>query len=189
MVGVDAVVLAIGLVMQPVPQPSPGASTPARQAAQPAPRPASPTPAAPAPAPTTPARAPQTLTRTGEAPPSAATLGVEVYPTAQFLGSYNAGQGQRYYLYGSTASFAELVTYYRGILKERGELVFDEPATHTFDIGRFKEETMAFPPSVTIKDYMWGGRGGYLNPVPGGTPVRFPTIIQIVPATAGAATP
>jgi hypothetical protein len=181
MVGVDAVVLAIGIVMQPVPQPFPGAATPPRQAAQPAPRPAAPTPA---PAPTTPAPAPQTLTRTGEAPPSAAVLGVEVYPTARFLGSYNAGQGQRYYLYGSTASFAELVTYYRGILKQRGELVFDEPATHTFDIGRFKEETMAFPPSVTIKDYMWGGRGGYLNTT-GGSPARFPTIIQIVPATAG----
>jgi hypothetical protein len=114
-------------------------------------------------------------------------LGVQVYPTAQFLGSYNAGQGQRYYLYGSTASFAELVAYYRGVLKQRGELVFDEPATHTFDTGRFKEETMAFPPSVTIKDYLWGGRGGYLNPVAGGTPVRYPTIIQIVPSPAGSA--
>ena len=112
-------------------------------------------------------------------------LGVAVHPNATFIGSFNAGQGQRYYLYGATASFAELVTYYRGLLKQRGELVFDEPATHMFDIGRFREETMAFPPSVTIKDYMWGGKGGYLN-LKGGQPARFPTVIQIVPPPAGA---
>jgi hypothetical protein len=40
---------------------------------------------------------------------------------------------------------------------------------------------MAFPPSVTVKDYTWGGGAGYLNPKPGGKPSRFPTIIQIVP--------
>ena len=113
------------------------------------------------------------------------TLGVAIFPTAVFLGSFNAGQGQRYYLFGSTNSFADLVTYYRGVLKERGELVFDAPAVHMFDTGRFREESMAFPPSVTVKDYTWGGKGGYLNPIRGGQPARFPTIIQIVPATAG----
>ena len=45
-------------------------------------------------------------------------------------------------------------------LKQRGELVFEEPPVHQFDIGRFREETMAFPPSVTVKDYTWGGIGG-----------------------------
>jgi hypothetical protein len=175
--GAEAILgLVIGLILQPVPQPFPGASTAARQATPAAQRP----PAAP----TTPARTPQTLTR--EHAPSDVTLGVAVYPTATFLGSFNAGQGQRYYLYGATASFAELVTYYRGILKQRGELVFEEPAVHMFDTGRFREETMAFPPSVTVKDYMWGGRGGYLNPVAGAQPARFPTIIQIVPSPAGA---
>ena len=120
-----------------------------------------------------------------EAPPTEVALGVSLPPNAVFLGSFNAGQGQRYYLYGSTASFADLVTYYRGVLKDRGELVFDAPAVHMFDTGRFREESMAFPPSVTVKDYMWGGRGGYLNPVQGGQPARYPTIVQIVPATAG----
>jgi hypothetical protein len=38
---------------------------------------------------------------------------------------------------------------------------------------------MAFPPGVTVKDYTWGGKGGYLNPKPG-PPERFPTLIQIV---------
>ena len=142
------------------------------------------TPRPAAPPPTQPPR-PATTGPAREAAPSEVTLGVAVYPTAQFIGSYNAGQGQRYYLYGSTGSFADLVTYYRGVLKDRGELVFDAPATHMFDIGRFREESMAFPPSVTVKDYTWGGRGGYLNPVRGAQPARYPTIVQIVPATAG----
>ena len=143
-------------------------------------------PPRPAPAPATaPVTAPATAqARAAEAPPTAVTLGVAIFPTAVFLGSFDAGQGQRYYLFGTTASFADLVTYYRNVLKDRGELVFDAPAVHMFDTGRFREESMAFPPSVTVKDYMWGGRGGYLNPVQGGQPARYPTIVQIVPATA-----
>jgi hypothetical protein len=156
------------------------AARPAAQApATPPPRPAPAPAAAPATAPVA------AQARAAEAPPTEVTLGVAIFPTSVFLGSFNAGQGQRYYLFGSTASFADLVTYYRGVLKARGELVFDAPAVHMFDTGRFREESMAFPPSVTIKDYMWGGKGGYLNPIRGGQPARFPTIIQIVPATAG----
>jgi hypothetical protein len=143
-------------------------------------------PAAPPPRAAAPAAPVATPARVGEAPPSEVALGVSLPPNSVFLGSFNAGQGQRYYLYGSTGSFAELVTYYRGVLKDRGELVFDAPAIHMFDTGRFREESMAFPPSVTVKDYTWGGRGGYLNPTRGATPARFPTIIQIVPATAPA---
>ena len=154
-------------------------------------RPAAQAPTAPPPRPApAPATAPVTApvaaqARAAEAPPTAVTLGVAIFPTAVFLGSFNAGQGQRYYLFGATNSFADLVTYYRGVLKDRGELVFDAPATHMFDTGRFREEAMAFPPSVTIKDYTWGGKGGYLNPIRGGQPARFPTIIQIVPSPAG----
>jgi len=119
--------------------------------------------------------------------PSEATLGLPVYPTARFLVSYDAGQGQRYYLFGTTTSFAEVVAYYRSVLKQRGDLVFEEPATHMFNVGRFREETMAFPPGVTVKDYTWGGLGGYLNPKLGGEPASFPTVIQIVPPPAAPA--
>ena len=153
------------------------AAAPAAQA------PAAPSPRPPAPAPPS-AAAPVTSPARAEAPPTEVTLGVAIFPTAVFLGSFNAGQGQRYYLFGSTASFGDLVTYYRGVLKDRGELVFDAPAVHMFDTGRFREESMAFPPSVTVKDYTWGGSGGYLNPIRGAQPARFPTIIQIVPNTA-----
>ena len=111
-------------------------------------------------------------------------LGVAVYPGAQFLASDDAGLNQRYYLFGTTASFAELVGYYRTQTGEKGDLVFKDPPTHMFTGGtlaRFRDETMAFPPSVTIKDYTYGGSAGYPNPKKGATPERFPTIIQIVP--------
>ena len=52
------------------------------------------------------------------------------------------------------------MNYYRNLLKDRGNLVFEVPPTHVFEIGRFRDETMAFPPSVTIKDYTFGGSAG-----------------------------
>ena len=58
---------------------------------------------------------------------------------------------------------------------------------HVFEVGRFREETMAFPPSVTVKDYTFSGSAGFPNPAPGGKPERFPTLIQIVPPPAGTA--
>ena len=113
--------------------------------------------------------------------PTEATLGMPIYPTADFLASYDAGRGQRYYIFGTNATFAEIVNYYRSVLKQRGELVYEEPPIHMFDVGRFREESMVFPPGVTVKDYTWGGSAGYLSPRPGQA-VRYRTIIQIVPA-------
>jgi hypothetical protein len=121
---------------------------------------------------------------TTDAGPTEAQLGVRLYPGARYLGSYDAGRGQRYYLFGALQPFAEMVTFYKSELKAKGEQVFDSPLTHMFDIGKFKEETMAFPPSVTIKDYTFGGSPGYANPKPGTSPAAFPTVIQIVPAQA-----
>ena len=115
------------------------------------------------------------------AAPSEATLGAPIYPGAEFLTSYNAGQGQRYYLFGTNAGFVEIVNYYKTVLKQRGDLVYEAPGVHQFDLGRFREETMAFPPSVTVKDYTWGGSAGYLDPRRGKQPARFKTVIQIVP--------
>lgn len=150
-------------------------------------KPATPSPATPPPATTQPARPPVVAPPVTSAPnpndvPTEATLGVQLYPGAEFLQSFDAGKGQRYYLFGSNTSFPEIVNYYKTVLKQKGELVYDEPAIHQFDIGRYKEETMAFPPSVTVKDYTWGGSAGYLNPKRGKQPARFKTIIQIVPA-------
>lgn len=157
-----------------VPQPFPGRVPPVKP--PPAPpetaTPATPAPSAPAPA--------------AEAAPTELMLGVPIYPSAQFIASYDAGRGQRYYLFGSDAAFSVLVKYYQSVLKTKGTLVFEEPATHVFEVGRFREETMAFPPGVTIKDYTWNGSAGYMNPRKDGKPARFPSIVQIVPQPAGA---
>jgi hypothetical protein len=158
---------------QPPPRPFPQPSQP-RPTAPPA------QPVKPTPAPATPA-----VKKPAADTPSEATLGVPIYPTAQFITSYDAGRGQRFYLFGVSLPFAEMVTYYRTALKARGDVLFETPPTHQFEIGRFRDETMAFPPSVTIKDYTFGGSPGYPNPKPGGQPDRFPTIIQIVPVPPG----
>jgi hypothetical protein len=121
------------------------------------------------------------------ASPTDATLGMPIYPAAQFLASYDAGRGQRYYVFGTTATFDSIVTYYRSQLDERGNRVFDAPPTHVFEYGRFNDDTMAFPPGVTVKDWTWGGSLGYPNPRPDpavGLPDRFPTVFVMVPPPA-----
>jgi hypothetical protein len=169
-----ALVLAAALQQQPpVPRPFP------RPGSAPPTAPAPPPPAKPAPQ----SSAPTPVPAKPDPAPTEATLGVPVYPAAQFITSYNAGRGQRFYIFGSAATFVDLVTFYRTVLKQKGELVFEVPATHQFDVGRFREETMAFPPGVTIKDYQSELSQGYPNPKPGGQPARFPSIIQIVPVT------
>jgi hypothetical protein len=142
------------------------------------PRPGSQPTVVPAPAPEAPSITPSPP---ADAAPNEAALGVPLYPGAQFITSYDAGRGQRFYLYGSAASFVDIVTFYRTTLKQKGDLVFETPATHEFDIGKFREETMAFPAGVTIKDFQSQLSQGYPNPKPGGQPARFPTVIQIVP--------
>jgi hypothetical protein len=160
---------------QPFPQPGGRASQPARPATPP-PTPATTSPAQPAPvAPAASAANPN------EAAPTEAMLGIPIFPNAQFIASYNAGRGQRYYIFGTAGSFVDLVNYYRTTLKQRGELTYEVPATHEFDVGKFDEDKMAFPPGVVIKDFQSDVSQGYPNPKPGGQPARFPTIIQIVP--------
>jgi hypothetical protein len=172
------VMMATGLFAQApqgplVPQPFPG-SAPAR-------------PADPAtvPAPTTapsPTSAP--LPEMPPPPPSAqAPEGLPVYPTAEFIDGFDAGSGQRYYLYGTDMPFDDIVAYYRNVLKNGGRELFREPPMRQFDLGRYQENTMAYPPSVVVKDYTWNGGLGYLA-VSGTTEKRYRTIIQIVPVTA-----
>lgn len=157
----------------PVPRPFPGAGTttaaPRTQPEAAAPAPAT---AAPAPAPT-----PQ------PPPPSAPAVppGVPVYPTAEYLDTFDAGSGQTYVLYGVNVPYADIVTYYRNTLKRGGDQVFRPPMppTHQFELGRFQNDRMAFPPSVVVKDYTWNNSPGYLH-VSGTTEKRYRTIIQIV---------
>ena len=152
------------------------------QTPQPFPRPST----TPPPQPTAPAQeAPPSQAPPAQLPqpeiPTEATLGLPIYPTAQFVGSYDAGRAQRYYIFGTTAPYTSLISYYRTLLEERGDQIFDEPPTYMFEVGRFRNETMAFPPGVTIKDWTWNSEG-YPNPTLGAEPARFPSIIMIVPA-------
>jgi hypothetical protein len=168
------------------PPPAPAQKVPAKPGPTAAPAQAPVAPAQPsAKPPAVPAQAPPTQAakppEVADVPPPACKQATPVLPGSQFLASYDAGMGQTYCIYGSTQAFAEVVTYYRTALKDRGELVFDAPATHMFEVGKFKETDVAFPPGVTVKDYTWGGSPGYMNPKPGATPGFFPTVIQIVP--------
>lgn len=159
------VVFGLGLaVSAQTPQPFPRPNTPAQKPAQPPPAPQAPKPAV----------------IDGE--PTEAMLGAPLYPSAVYLTSYDAGRGQRFYIYGVTVPYADMVNYYKTVLKTRGDELFEAPPTHAFEIARFRDESMAFPPSVTIKDFTYGGSAGYPNPNKGATPERFPTIVQIVPA-------
>jgi len=115
--------------------------------------------------------------------PAAATVVFPIFPSSKFLGSYDAGKGQRYYLYGTTIAYADVVAFYRNELKDRGDEVFAEPPTHMFS-QKFKEDAMAFPPGVTVKDWTYQSKG-YPNPKIGAQPERFPTVVMIVPPPPG----
>lgn len=173
-----ALVLALSTAQQPTPQPFPQVASAAQRS-----RPRRPATTSP-PAPTVPAPATNPSpdpSPTGQGEPDEATLGVPVYPGSQFIASYDAGRGQRFYLFGTSASYVNIVIYYQTLLRSRGDVVFEAPATHMFELGRFREEIMAFPPSVTVKDYQSQHSAGYPNPKRGVEPDRFPTVIQIVP--------
>jgi hypothetical protein len=165
----------LGAQQVPVPQPFPRPGTPPPPAA-----PAQVAPPATAPPPKTAATPPPA---NAQAPPTEAMLGLPIYPAAQFIGSYDAGRGQRFYLFGSAAPYTDLVAYYRTSLKQKGEVVFEAPATYSFEVGKYREETMAFPPGVTIKDFQSAISEGFPNPKPGGQPARFRSIIQFVAVT------
>jgi hypothetical protein len=159
-------VLPMGAAGQstPVPRPFPGSGSQASPAR-----------------PTT--EAAQPLPPSEPAPASAAIGGAPVYPAAEFLQSFDAGSGQRYYLYGTNTSFAEIVQYYKNTLKAGGRELYKTPAMQQFDLGRFQDNAMAYPPSIVVKDYSGNGSAGYLF-VDGTREKRFKTIIQVVPPGA-----
>jgi hypothetical protein len=175
--GLTALLLAASAtaVFAQTPQPFPRPGDPSR------PQPSAPPPGKPADTQGLKVLPPEPSTASTQAvpgEPTEQTLGVPIYPGAQFIGSYDAGRGQRYYLFGVNTEFAQIVAYYRTSLKQRGELVFEVPPIHMFEVGRFREETMAFPPGVTVKDY---APEGFLSMKVPSAPQRFRTIIQIVP--------
>jgi hypothetical protein len=160
----------------PVPKPFPGASSP----------PSTPPPSAPAPPVAVPAsQAPvvrPALPTSQSAAPTEQMLGAPgvIFPQSDYLESFDLDRGQRCYLFGTNSGYAEVLAYYKQTLKDGGRELFKSPAMQQFDIGKYQEQTMAYPPSVVVKDYASNG-AGYLHVV-GVTEKRFRTIIQIVPA-------
>ena len=116
------------------------------------------------------------------AQPNAANAiqGVPLYPGAELLGKYEPGPGQEMFLYGTSAMFPTVVEFYKNALKDGGRRLFGGPMQQ-FDLGRYRRETMTLQPAVTVKDHTWNGREGYLH-VTGRQIVKYPTVIQIVPA-------
>jgi len=167
-----AVIMASWIQTPPVPKPFP----------QPGQTPTGPvtTPSAPATVPAMPQATALMPTTCGTTP---ATIGAPLYPTSEFLESFDAGRGQRYCIFGTNAAYTEIVAYYKTMMKNGGRTVFEAPAMQQWELAKFQDQTMAFPPSITVKDYSWGGSLGYLF-VSGTTEKRFKTVIQIVPATA-----
>src|SRR5688500_4885638 len=92
---VSAMTMSV-LAQTPQPFPRPGAAPPPAAAAPP-PQPATPPPAVAPPV--------------DPGAPTEATLGFPIYPTAQFIASYDAGRAQRYYVFGATTPYADLVAY------------------------------------------------------------------------------
>jgi hypothetical protein len=162
----------------PQPFPRPGSQTQKPAQPPPAPAPATQAPPSAPKAPPAPATLAAVVSRP-DAAPTEAELGAPVYPSAVYLTSYDAGRGQRFYIYGVEAPYADMVNYYRTVLKNRGDELFETPPTYQFETVRFRDDEMAFPPSVTIKDFTYGGSTGYPNPKKGAAPDRFPTVIQI----------
>lgn len=172
----------------PVPRPFPQPNQPS------SPPPAAPPSTTTPPPVTTPARVPDqpapvavVSTTSAASRPTDRELGVPIYPTADYIDSYDAGQGQRYYLFGTNAPYADIVAYYKNVLHDSGHELFKAPAMQEFDLGKFRDDTMAYPPSVVVKDYTWaldGGRSDGFLAFDGTKEKRYKTIIQIVPAPA-----
>ena len=102
-----------------------------------------------------------------------------VYPAAERLDEFDAGRGQRFVIFGTNLPYEDIVNYYKATLSNNGREIFREPAMQQFELGRFDDDSMAYPPSVVVKDYSWGGSAGYLH-IDGTTEKRYRTIIQIV---------
>jgi hypothetical protein len=187
-IGVLGFVTAAAIAMWPVANMSRASAQTPPPGQTPVPRPFPGTTQTQTPPSKPPAQAPAKPTQTPEpaasssSTPSAAALGAPVYPGATPLDVIDAGQGQRLYLFGTNASYTEIVTYYKNVLKNGGRELFKTPPMQQFDTGKFQDETMTFQPGVVVKDYTWNNSDGYLY-VSGTKEQRFKTIIQIVPPT------
>jgi hypothetical protein len=151
---------------KPVPFPT---GTPAPTSAKPAPQPQT-----PAQKPGVPAASPQ---EGSSVDPRLA--GVPIYPGAELLSSFDGGNGQWVFTFGSEMPISDIVAYYKTQLRSSGTEVFRTPLIQQFDLGSFRSETMTYRPGVVVKDYGSPDSQGYLH-VTGTSEKRYRTVIQIV---------
>ena len=104
-------------------------------------------------------------------------------PGAQFIASYDAGRGQRYYIFGSPASFVDLVAYYRTVLKQKGRAGLRrarDPRVRRRQVPRRHDGVSAGRDDQGLPV----GRVAGLSEPEAGRPARaVPDVIQIVPVT------
>jgi hypothetical protein len=82
-------------------------------------------------------------------------LGCALFPQLRLLETYDAGSGQKYFILARTRRTSRSCSSNRTSLRTGGREIYraPAPAMQQFDLGRFQEETMAYPPSVVVKDY------------------------------------
>jgi len=112
------------------------------------------------------------------------SLGIKIYPNAEYLESFDVGRGQKCYLFGTNMAFTDIVLCYKGQFRgNSGRELFKMPPVQWWDLGSFDDKSMAMQPSVVVKDYSANDGGGYLF-INGGTQKKYKTIIQVVPPGA-----
>jgi hypothetical protein len=108
--------------------------------------------------------------------------GIAAYPGAEFLAAYDAGTGQKLFVFGTNETYEAVTAFYKTQFKKSGDEVSKQPRIQEFDLGAFNSSTMSQRPGVIVKDYTVPDPDGYLH-VSGTTQKRFKTLIQIIPVT------
>ena len=62
------------------------------------------------------------------------------------------GRGQRYYLFGTNAAYAEIVGYYKNIMKNGGRTIFEAPAMQQWDLGKSFDTFCPMGPWIATAD-------------------------------------
>lgn len=106
--------------------------------------------------------------------------GVPIYPGASFLESFDLGNGQWVFTFGTNDVYAGVVAFYKEQVGKSTEVSRNTPSIQQFDLGAFDSGRMAQRPSVLVKDFTWPDPAGYLH-VSGATETRYKTLIQIIP--------
>jgi hypothetical protein len=109
--------------------------------------------------------------------------GVPIYPGVDFLESFDIGDGQSLFVFGTNDMYESVVAFYKNEVGRATEVSKREPAIQQFDLGSTSGGSITKQrPSVLVKDFTWPDPAGYLH-VSGAAATRYKTLIQIIPPT------